>query len=295
MLKVRALSIALFVGASTLLTGCFDDVEAPRIKGLAVNPHEVPRTGSQIQGTVEYDTDKASVSFKVSRVTESGAVVDASSDFDFSQSISLGASPATLGTVTPRTGAFDGIYTLAVTVVDDESNSTTEKTSFQLGSGTFVTGLGNNSGANTFTLGAQYASQGSFLDVDDFKQYSSDNASHTKTSTEKSAIDVVLFANGSTLMLYSPRAAADAGLGGIASWSDGNINSTTIVDAGTTPVATVEAAMSLLNGKSSQSAPALEGHTYALKLSTDNYGSLTITNISGSGTTATARVSILSE
>jgi hypothetical protein len=294
MLKLRALSFSLLFGAATLLTGCFDDVEAPRIKGLAVNPYVVTEAGSQIQGSVEYDTDKASVSFSVSRIAESGAVVDASSDFDFSQSISLGGSPASLGSFKPRR-IVDGNYTLAVNVVDDEGNTTTENAPFKIGNVPTETGFSNHAGANVFTLGAQGALEGSFLDVDDFKQYSSDNSTHTKTPTEKSAIDVVLFANGSTLMLYSPRAAADAGLGGIASWSAVNINSTTIVDAGSTPVSTVESAMSLLNGKTSQSAPAVEGHTYALKLSTDNYASLTIAKISGAGTSATATVTILSE
>lgn len=296
MLKLRALTLSMFVGAATLLTGCFEDVEAPRIKNLAVNPYVVTSAGAQIQGMVEYDTDKASVSFKVSRVAESGAVIDASSEFDFSQSITLSSSPASLGTFKPRGTVSDGLYTLAVTVVDDESNSTTEKTSFKIGEGVVVSTLGNNSGSNTFVLGAQSAAAGSFLDVDKFTQFSSDNDRYTKTLADKRSIDLVFFASSINIpMLMSPKEAAAQGLGGVETWGDANLKATIIAKA-SGPITTREQAIAAIGANTSQKAEAQEGATYALFLVDANiYASITLTSLGGAGKSSTATVSVLSE
>lgn len=290
MLKVRALSFALFVGAATLLTGCFEDVKAPRIKGLAVNPAQLTDAGSQIQGAVEFDTDKASVSF---RVTSGGA--DATGSFSFSGSSSLSSSPATLGTIKPNGAVTEGAYTLTVTVTDDEGNSTTERAGFAVGNALVVTDLGNNNGDNTRTLGAQgNSTEGSFLDVDAFKVYKSG----AKTDSEKSSIDIVLFASPNTtsgiLMLMSPKEAAAQGLGGVASWGAANLNSTIIAKA-SGPITTREAAITAIGVNTSEKAEAQLGATYALKLSNDIYASLTIQGISGPGNTASATLTILSD
>ncbi|HOX52261.1 MAG TPA: hypothetical protein PKY05_12290 [Fibrobacteria bacterium] len=294
MIKLRALTLSLFVGAATLLTGCFEDVEAPRIQGLAVNPSAVPMEGSQIQGTVEFDTDKATVSFRISSAT-TGSVVDASSYFDFSQSAALGSSPATFGRITPRLGAPDGSYTLSVTVTDDDGNSTTERASFQIGAGPRETPFDNNAGDNLRILGAQdNSTDGSFLDVDGFKVFKSG----TKTDSEKSTIDLVLFASPNTstgtLMLLSPKEAAAMGLGGVTSWGAANLNSTVIVKA-PGPVNTLEQAMAVIGGSTGEKAEAEVGEVYALKLSNGIYASITFIAIVGNGNAAAATVTILSE
>ncbi|QQS07171.1 MAG: hypothetical protein IPK50_09795 [Fibrobacterota bacterium] len=289
MLKLRALSFSLLLGATTLLTGCFEDVEAPRIKGLAVNPTVVPATGAQIQGIVEYDTDKASVSFQVS-----GATGDVSNKFDFSQSITLGSSPASLGTINPREDATVGNYTLTVKVVDDEGNTTSETAKFSFGVPT-DDNLLNNMGDNSRILGAQgNSTEGSFLDVDGFKVFKSG----TKTDSEKSTIDVVLFASPNTatgtLLLLSPKQAAADNLGAISSWGSENLNPTIIVKAGG-PVLTRDAAIRAIGASTSEKAEVQSGATYALKLSNDAYASITIQSINGVGNAAAVTLQILAD
>jgi hypothetical protein len=289
MLKLRALSFSLLFGAATLLTGCFDDVEAPRINGLAVNPEILSVGGSDIQGTVEFDTDKATASF---RVTKGGA--DATGQFSFTGAQNLSSSPATLGRILPSGSPANGTYELSVTITDDEGNISSKQAKFAIGV-EVDDNLSNNIGDNSRILGAQgNSTEGSFLDVDNFKVFKSG----TKTDSEKSSIDAVFFASpnnaSGALFLLSPKQAAAEDLGGVSSWGTANLNSTIIVRAGSS-ILTRDAAIAAIGANTSEKAEVQVGATYALKLSNDAYASITIQSVNGVGNAAAVTLQILSD
>lgn len=293
MQRLRLLVTGLLLGASTLLTGCFESDDPPQIKNLAVNPSKVAPAGSSISGTVEFSTDNANVAFRVLRKSSSGTT-EATSDFNFTSASTLKSSPSGLGMIVPNSGVSDGSFDLAVTVVDANGNQVTEHTSFTLGDVISATNLDDNQGNNTRTLGAQgNATEGSFLDVDGFQVYKSG----TKTTAEKRAIDLVFFANpnsgSGTPMLYSPKEANQEGLGNLSSW-DVDLRTTYITRA-SGPITTEEQAAAALAGVTTQRAVAASGATYALKLENGTYASLTITSISGTGNAASVTVTILAQ
>lgn len=292
--KIRpALALTL---ALSLFNGCWWDTnsnpDAPTISGLAVSPSQVAKTGeaSKITGTIGINTDNATVSYKVTNA--SGDVTGKFTIGSIPGSIS--GSSTLAGTIL-ATSADDGSYTFAITVSDADGQITSQTAGFTVGVAEIPSDLKDNNGSNTLTLGAQSASAGSFLNVDGFEVFKSDNdVNGYKTTAQKQSIDVVFFATDAGVpTFFAPTAAATAGLGGVASWG-ADAKSTIIVDAGVTPILTKAGVVSAIGSQTTTQATVQTGHYYALKLSNGKYAVLNAI-LSGAGKSASVTVDILSE
>lgn len=289
MQKLRFLPLAAMTLALSLFTGCDDEDGSVTINGFGVD-NAMPEAGKSFntKGTADFETDKATVSYAFSP----SAGITGPSSFTIASGASLGKQ------IDISSSAATGTYSVTVTVTDEDGVAASQTATFcvEVCSGTPPTGtlLPDNGGANTITLGAQSASAGSFLNVDGFESFKSDNATYAKTAAQKQSIDVVFFASAAGVpTFYAPTAAADADLGGIKSWGS-DAKSTIIVDAGTTPIETKEAAISAIGSKSTTQAAVVSGHYYALKLSNNKYAVINAI-LAGSDKSATVTVDILSE
>lgn len=292
MQKLRFLPLAAMTLALSLFTGCDEESDAPVINGYKLDNTAPVVTSAaasiNTMGTVDFGTDKATVHYAVSGPGVSSITVPA--DFTVTSSGSSIGKKFDIAM-----GAPAGTYSISVTVTDEDGGVASQSVSFTIGGGSSSTPLGNNAGKNTATLGAQSASAGSFLNADGFEVFKSDSdVNGYKTSAQKQSIDVVFFAtDAGVATFFAPTAAAAAGLGGISSWGS-DAKSTIIVDAGTSPITTKEAASAAIGSQTSTQATVVSGHYYALKLSNGKYAVLNAI-LAGAGKSATVTVDILSE
>ncbi|MBK9578169.1 MAG: hypothetical protein IPO40_13920 [Fibrobacteres bacterium] len=125
-------------------------------------------------------------------------------------------------------------------------------------------------------MGTQTSTTPSFLDVADISLVTAASKSYNR-------VDLVFFKDATgTPTFLSPSEAANQGLGALSSWA--TKNHTIIVDAGTSGLATLDAVKAAIGSSSSQKAPVVSGHVYALKLSSGSYAAIKVVSLSSSGT-----------
>lgn len=290
MQKLRFLPLAAMTLALSLFTGCDDEEGSVTINGFGVSTG-TPKAGESFNttGTADFETDQATVKYSFSPST--GITVP--SEFKIASGSSVGKQ------IDIAPGTASGNYSVTVTVTDEDGIAASQTATFCVnvcgGGGGTGTPLGDRGGENTATLGAQSASAGSFLNVDGFEVFKSDNETNGyKTAAQKQSIDIVFFSTEAGVpTFFAPTAAAAAGLGGVASWGS-DAKSTIIVDANSTPITTKEGAIAAIGAQSTTQAVVVSGHYYALKLSNGKYAVVNAI-LAGSAKSATVTVDILSE
>jgi hypothetical protein len=282
MQKLRFLPLAAMTLALSLFTGCDDEEGSVTINGFGVD-NANPAAGSSFntKGTADFETDKATVSYTVSG-PDAGKIIPPSSF-----AIASGSSLGKLFTVPAGTAA--GSYSVTVTVTDEDGIAASQSASFCVGGA-----CGGGSGMPLDKLepdldvGAQSVTgKGSFIDVDGGEVF-------TEGTKDVSKVDAVFFADAAgQISLMSPSYAATNSLGGVSTW--GTKLQTVIVEAGTSEIATKEAAMAKVGSATTQIAAVTSGHYYAMKLANNEYAVVKIASLSGTGKAAVGTITLFVE